>query len=300
MNHLRARSGTTLIELIVALPLAALIGLVAISLLLDTQKLARRLNASTEIGRELRQAASVLASEIRPLSAPDIIAWTDTSLDVQALAGSGVACALPSPSVIDILPLNGTDVLRTSWFATPQAGDRVFSVSRDSLMVPADGRWQSDVLSASSSSTASSCVGQPLLTLGAGGTSVVRLTLASAMSSQPSIGSPIRIMRRTRYSLYRASDGLWYMGRKTFNGVAWTTIQPVSGPFDRPLLRGLFIQVRDSANNVLLPTSTVTPRSIALAMHGSSQWMRAVGTPGARDSLLMHVTLRGQMAVGAP
>ncbi|MEO7360252.1 MAG: hypothetical protein ABI120_07980, partial [Gemmatimonadaceae bacterium] len=176
------RTGTTLVELMVALPIAAIIGLVAMSLLLDTHKLARRLNSSTEIARELRQAAAVLASEIRPLSAADIIAWTDTSLDMQALAGSGVACAIPSSTGIDMLPLNGSDALRTSWFATPQAGDRVYSVGRDSMIVPTDGRWQSDVLTASASSTSSTCLGQPLLALGAGGISVVRLTLATAMS----------------------------------------------------------------------------------------------------------------------
>ncbi|MEO7997959.1 MAG: hypothetical protein ABI852_10970 [Gemmatimonadaceae bacterium] len=294
------RRGATLVELIVALPIAAVVGLVAMSLLLDTNKLARRLNSTTEIARELRQAAAVLASEIRPLSATDIVAWTDTSLDMQALAGSGVACAAPASNIIDMLPLNGTDALRTSWFATPQAGDRVYTVGTDSAMVPVDGNWQSSVLSASSSAAASNCVGQPLLTMSSTPGTVVRLTLASAIPMKPSVGSSVRIMRRTRYSLYKASDGLWYLGRKTFNGLVWTTIQPVSGPFDKPVLKGLLIQVRDSASNVLPPGSLTSPRSIALTLHGSSPWLRAPGKPGAIDSVLMHVTLRGQMTVSVP
>lgn len=294
------RRGTTLVELLVALPIGAMVGLVAISLLLDTHKLARQLNSTTEIARELRQAAAVLASEIRPLSSADIVAWTDTSLDMQALAGSGVTCAVPASNVIDLLPLNGTDALRTSWFAAPQAGDRVYSVGADSAMVPTDRNWQSDVLSGSSSPATSSCAGQPLLGLSSSSGTVVRLTLANAMSAKPSVGSPVRITRRTRYSLYRASDGLWYMGRKTFNGLAWTTIQPVAGPFDKPLLHGLLIQVRDSASTVLAAGSTMAPRSIALTLHGSSPWLSAPGSPGATDSVLMHVTLRGQMTVSAP
>lgn len=299
-TRMRARQGTTLVELIVALPIAAVIGLVAMSLLLDTHKLARRLNSTTAIARELRQAAAVLASEIRPLSAADIVAWTDTSLDVMALAGSGITCAIPASNMIDLLPLNGTDALRTSWFATPQAGDRVFSVGRDSTIVPTDGQWQSDVLSVSASSGSSSCIGAPLLSLGSNTGNPVRLTLASAMNATPPVGSPVRITRRTRYSLYKASDNLWYMGRKTFNGLVWTTIQPVSGPFDKPLLHGLLIQVRDSASTVLPPGSPVQPRSVALTLHGSSAWLRAPGKPGATDSVLMHVTLRGQMTVSAP
>lgn len=300
IKRVRTRSGTTLVELIVALPVAALIGLVAMSLLLDTHKLARRLNSTTEIARELRQAAAVLASEIRPLTSTDIVAWTDTSLDMQALAGSGVVCAAPSLSSIDMLPLNGTDALRTSWFAAPQPGDRVYSVVTDSAMVPTDGSWQSGVLSASASSASSTCVGQPLLAMSSALGSVVRLTLGGAQSAKPPVGSPVRIMRRTRYSLYKASDGLWYLGRKTFNGLTWTTIQPVSGPFDKPALKGLLIQVRDSASNVLPIGSLTPPRSIALMLRGSSQWMKTASKAGAIDSVLMHVTLRGQMAVSLP
>lgn len=299
-SRLRNRRGTTLVELIVALPIGAIVGMVAMSLLLDTHKLARRLNSTTEIARELRQAAAVLASEIRPLSAADIVAWTDTSLDMQALAGSGVTCAVPASNVIEMLPLNGTDALRTSWFATPQAGDRVYSVGADSAIAPTDRNWQSDALSGSSSSASSACVGQPLLALSRNAGNVVRLTLANAMSAKPAVGSPVRITRRTRYSLYRASDGLWYMGRKTFNGLIWTTIQPVAGPFDKPLLHGLLIQVRDSASTILPAGSVVSPRSIALTLHGTAPWLRAPGKPGATDSVLMHVTLRGQMTVSVP
>lgn len=296
----RNHRGTTLVELIVALPIAAIIGLVAMSLLLDTHRLARRLSSTTEIARELRQAGAVLASEIRPLSSSDIVAWTDTSLDVQALAGSGVVCASPASNIIDMLPLNGSDALRTSWFATPQSGDRVYSVGTDSAIVPVDGNWQSDVLSSSSSSATSTCVGKPLLALSSTPGNVVRLTVAGAMSARPPAGSPIRIMRRTRYSLYKASDGLWYLGRKTFNGLTWTTIQPVSGPFDKPSLNGLLIQVRDSASNVLPTGSLTSPRSIALMLRGSSQWLKAANKAGAIDSVLMHVTLRGQMTVSLP
>ncbi|MEP6835343.1 MAG: hypothetical protein ABJB74_18305 [Gemmatimonas sp.] len=295
------RRGNTLVELIVALPIAAMISTVAVALLLDTQKLARRLDSSTEIARELRQAGAVLTSEIRPLSAGDVVAWTDTSLDFHGLAGSGIVCATPAANIIDLLPLNGSDALRTSWFAAPQNGDDVYTVSADSAIVPHDGNWRVSSLAAYATAGSSQCTTRTLMSLGLSSTSnVVRLTLSAGLATRASVGSPVRIARRTRYSLYKASDALWYLGRKTFNGIVWTTIQPVAGPFDKPIEHGLLIQVRDSANNVLPAGSPRTPRSVALMLRGSSPWLRAAGQPGARDSMLVHVALRGQMSVSVP
>ncbi|MEO7359822.1 MAG: hypothetical protein ABI120_05800 [Gemmatimonadaceae bacterium] len=299
--HHPTRTGSTLVELIVALPIAAMIGVVAVTLLLDTHKLARRLDSSTEIARELRQAGAVLVSEIRPLSASDVIAWTDTSFEFHGLAGSGIVCATPAANIIELLPLSGADALRTSWFAAPQSGDLVFSVATDSAMVPHDGNWRASPLVAYSTSASSQCSVGPLMTLGAASTSnVIRLTLAVPLATRPSLGSPVRITRRARYSLYKASDARWYLGRKTYNGVAWATIQPVAGPLDKPIQRGLLIQVRDSANNVLPSGSPRTPHSIALMLRGSSAWLRLTGKPGALDSVVLHVALRGQMTEHVP
>lgn len=300
-HPVQARRGTTLLELMVALPIAAIIGTVAMALLLDTHKLARRLNSSTEIARELRQASAVLASEIRPLSAADIVAWTDTSLDFVGLVGSGTVCATPAPSTLDLLPLNGTDALRTAWFASPQAGDAVYTVGADSAIVPTDGNWRATTLGASTSSGSSDCLTRSLMTLGsASADRVIRLTLTSGLTPRPAQGTPVRITRRARYSLYRASDALWYLGRKSYNGMVWNTIQPVAGPLDRPLQLGLQIVVRDSASNELPPGSAVAPHSIALELRSSSTWMRSASQAGIRDSVLVHVTLRGQMTPGAP
>ena len=183
----------------------------------------------------------------------------------------------------------------------PQGGDDIYSVVTDSAIVPGDGSWRVSTLAGSSASGSSLCTTRPLMALGAYGTgNVVRLTLTGGLATRPAVGTPVRIARRTRYSLYRASDALWYLGRKTYNGIAWTTIQPVAGPLDKPLQHGLRIQVRDSASNVLPAGSRVTPRSIALTLRGSSQWLQKTGQPGARDSVLVHIALRGQMTVSVP
>ncbi|MGV3708815.1 MAG: PilW family protein [Gemmatimonas sp.] len=297
-QHPRARYGSTLVELIVALPIAAIIGTVAMALLLDNHRLARRLNTSTEIARELRQASAVLVSEIRPLSAHDVVAWTDTSLDIRALAGSGVVCAIPTANTIDLLPLNGSDALRTSWFATPQAGDEVQTITADSALVPNDERWQSTSLASVTTSGSSTCTTNALMLGGTHvSTNAVRLTLASSLAERPAIGTPVRIARRTRYSLYRSADALWYLGRKTFNGAIWTTVQPVAGPLDRASDHGLRVEVRDSTETPFASGAARTPRSIALTLRGSSAWFKSATAASVRDSVVVHVALRGQMTV---
>ncbi|MBC8088549.1 MAG: hypothetical protein H7Z40_14890 [Phycisphaerae bacterium] len=292
---MRARGGTTLVELIVALPIGALIGTIAVAMLLDTHKLSRRLSSSTQISRELRQAAAVLASEIRPLAANDVVAWTDTSIEVNALVGSGIVCATSGTSSVDMLPLHGTDPLRTSWFAIPQGGDQVFLQGADSSIAPQDAGWFVSSLHSATTSATSGCTTGPHMAHSTATGNPVRLTMNSSLAVTPATGSLVRIARRARYSLYRASDGLWYLGRKSFGGAAWTTIQPVAGPFDRPQLDGLLLQVRDSANNVMISAAAGTPRSVALELRGTSAWKRSATVPGAQDSVLMHVTLRGQM-----
>lgn len=289
------RKGTTLLELIVALPIGAIIGAIAISLLLDTHKLSRRLDSSTQIGRELRQAAQVLASEIRPLAATDLVAWTDTSIEANGLIGSGVVCAVPGSSTVDLLPLNGTDAIRTSWFATPQSGDMVFTQGADSSVTAADVPWRASSLHSTATSASSSCTTSPHMLLGTSVGNPVRLRINGSFGAPPALGSLVRIARRARHSLYRASDGMWYLGRKSFNGTSWSTIQPVAGPFDKPSQLGLRIEVRDSVNTVTVPAGPATPRSVALVLHGSSAWKKSATSAGVRDSVLMHITLRGQM-----
>lgn len=291
----RRRGGTTLVELIVALPIGAIIGAIAIALLLDAHKVSRRLNASTQIQRELRQAAAVLASEIRPLAASDLVAWTDTSIEVNGLIGSGIMCARSGLSAVDLMPLNGTDAIRTSWFATPQAGDMVFLQGADSSVAPQDASWTVSSLHSAATSASSNCITSPHMLLSGASGNPVRLTMNSVLTVQPATGSLVRIARRARHSLYRASDGLWYLGRKSFNGASWTTIQPVAGPFDKPSLKGLRIQVRDSTGTVLRPGAASTPRSVVLVLHARAAWKRSATAAGAQDSVLMHVTLRGQM-----
>jgi type II secretory pathway pseudopilin PulG len=291
------RAGNTLIELLVALPIAAILGAVAVAQLLNTHQLARQLNSSSEIARELRQAGEVIASEIRPLSAADLIAWSDTAIEFHALIGSGVVCALPTRNALDLLPLSGSDVLRTSWFATPQTGDNIWTIPADSEPAPRAQRWEMSTLQSVGATPSSACATLPLLSAGTGnGSPAQRLTLTATLPHGPEAGALVRITRHVRYSLYRASDRQWYLGRKSFDHGGWTTIQPVAGPLQSAVDKGLLLQVRDSVANIIPSGDTRTPHTIAFAMHATSRWMRTAAQYGVADSLTLNISLRG----GAP
>src|SRR5439155_9594724 len=79
------------------------------------------------------------------------------------------------------------------------------------------------------------------------------------------LGMPVRITRRLRYSLYRASDGAWYLGQRDWNATTlrFNTIQPVSGPFLSAALGGLTFRYFDSSG-VEVPSGAAQTRAIAL------------------------------------
>ena len=164
--------------------------------------------------------------------------------------------------------------------------------------MPTPDTWNISSLQTTAASPTSPCNTQPLFTLSTNHSAPAqRITLAANIARTPQTGSLIRITRHVRYSLYKASDNLWYLGRKSLDASAWTTIQPVAGPLLSPANAGLVVQVRDSAAAVIPFGNTHTPASVSLTMHAASQWMTAsshtLPTNGVTDSLHLTIALRG-------
>src|SRR6202022_2394268 len=60
------------------------------------------------------------------------------------------------------------------------------------------------------------------------------VTLTAPLGSDVKPGAAVRFVRRARYSLYRASDGDWYLGYRRCNAIGppgCGVVQPVSGPY---------------------------------------------------------------------
>jgi hypothetical protein len=94
------------------------------------------------------------------------------------------------------------------------------------------------------------------------------LDLSAPLSTHVKAGAPVRFVRRGRYSLYRASDGRWYLGYRRCNamgGSACAAIQPLSGPYrdysSNPSNTGLLFEYFDESGDRLTPDAS--PLSIA-------------------------------------
>ena len=287
----RVPSGTTLLELLVALPLIALLGGVAVLLLLQTHRAVRGSDGIIAANHELRHAVAVLSSDLRPLRGTDLIAWSDTAIEFNAVIGAGIVCeGRGSLRQLDLLPLTGDDAARTSWSSPPQLGDAVsawLSPGISGIPDPVQVR----VLRITS---ARACVASPLLQHSSTPAALTqRILLADALPRSLLLGSPIRVTRRVRLATYQSSDGLWYIGRATWSAGTWDVIQPVAGPVLAPRARGLRFDVRDSLGTSVR-SGGARPAQLHIELRAPRRASGAgrVGDPMVTDSVRVDVTLR--------
>lgn len=283
----RVRAGITLVELLVALPIMGIVGLIAVLLLIAAERQARRADAVGGSMRELRHAAVIIGSDLRPLRPADLVAWTDTSLDFDATIGVGTACDVrgvgPQVNVLPAAAPNAsTDPAGMRWIAPAQDGD-LLTVWLAAAPPLAPTPWRSLVRDAI---TSNACAGSLLRSNGA---AAVRLLLDDPLPSQIAEGTPVRLTRRTRLHHYRASDGFWYLGRRTRGRAVWDVTQPVAGPFASAALRGLRFAVADSMGSVLLVPGAVPPAAVRIELRAPR-----TGFTGMLDSTFAAVSLRGR------
>jgi hypothetical protein len=108
-------------------------------------------------------------------------------------------------------------------------------------------------------------------------------------------GAALRFVRRARYQLYRASDGLWYVGHLDClpsRATPCATIQPVVGPFES---NGVHFAYRDSTGAV-----TSDPTRVArIDVHARAPGLRmphagGYASHGSADSLLITIAPRNR------
>jgi prepilin-type N-terminal cleavage/methylation domain-containing protein len=231
-----ARRGFSLAELLVALTLLAVVLGAVLSLAVAQQRAYSALASRAAARVQLRDAALLLAHDLRPLAGPagvdpgDIREATDTLLDVLATTGGSVACAFPTSATIELPPSEPPESALTWWVAPPRPGDIALLLDPGASPGEEDDRWLARSV-ASASASAAACAGSPLAGDRPGG---YRITLAGAsLPPTAAAGVPIAFARRRRWSHYRASDALWYLGLREWDGTSWSETQPAAGPFRR-------------------------------------------------------------------
>ncbi len=293
-----SRRGVTLVELVVAMTVGGIVLALVAAISARQQRLHADIRERTALLEQLRQASNVLPIELRGIAidAGDLREARDTAVEFRSTIASAVVCDTISGGVA-LAPAAGGDSTFSGFMSSIGAGDTAWALTPNDS---ADS-WSPITVVGTASAPAGACGGGgPVLSPAA--RTRTRTTLRFAASSlSVGVGSVVRVTRLTRYSLYRGGDGLWYLGAKDWNASAnrFNTIQPVSGPYASPSLRGLEFQYFDSAG-VALTRPVVRPSDVALirvAVRGQTRGvMRAFSSARGRadDSAIVAIAIRNR------
>jgi hypothetical protein len=256
--------GFTLAELVVALGLGG-VTIGAFALVVARQErvhaeLARQVRAQTQ----LREGVTALVADLRAVSpaAGDISPGgaRDSSIEFRATVGTAVSCEVRDRTVL---------VALASFVTSPQRGDTAWAYAETSSG-PAWAPLAIEGLTAIEAEVPPGCPFPPEAASIIGRRTVGRwhsLVLAAAPLAALPAGTPVHITRPVRYSLYRAPDGQWYLGRREWSAALdrFETVQPVSGPYRAyaapgQQASGFELHYRDTGRVEIPSGSTATDR----------------------------------------
>ena len=286
--------GFTLAELMVAVVLLGVVTVTVTVVAARQQRLFRGTLRALEQHGQLRQGAGVVEGVLRGLSpeSGDILALSDTALEVVAAIGSAVVCAAAAADPADAIHVPAPDTARgalAAWLDAPRAGDSLWLHDERDPDV-ADDDTVLGYRVAEAAPRADACVG-------AGGG--WRLTVDSGGApARP--GAPVRLLRRLRLSFYRSpADGQWYLGLREWVGGVPQAVQPVSGPYRRGA--GLTFRYADGdgvAVRELAHAASVA--RIDLVLRAPDDESSSSAAPVRADSLVVRIALRNRRRGGAP
>jgi len=251
--------GLALIELVAVIGILGLVGAMIGSTIVGHQRFHRNAAATLDARQGVRDAMEVLSTDIRGASLHDTVRlMADSALELFAGIGTSVACRAISENSITLAAESATANTLTSFLLDPDSGDIALIYRRDSADLDGD-RWERHRIAAlTTRSGAPDCLAEGV----APGEGFL-LTLHSALAPVVTPGTPLRFVRRGRYSLYRSSDSKWYLGYRRCNAIGESVcgaIQPVSGPYRRysadKAQTGFLFEYFDSQGALLSPAAS--------------------------------------------
>ncbi|MEX1186471.1 MAG: prepilin-type N-terminal cleavage/methylation domain-containing protein [Gemmatimonadaceae bacterium] len=233
-----ARRGFALPELLISVLLLAIVGGAISEGLRRQQQVFRSIALLTSVRGDAHDAAEVLVADLSAASPLDTLPLAlDSAVEFYSLIGASVSCDSAPEYQIAMPPEKLRSGIRlTTLLASPDSGDVLLVFNHDSAATAGEPRWERHAVAAVSSAPSTTvCPPSTGFTSAADvNTPAYVITLSGAVSGAIGRGAPVRILRRTRYSLYRASDSRWYLGQRRCSPLgapACGAIQPVSGPY---------------------------------------------------------------------
>ena len=282
--------GVTLPGVLIGLSLTALVLALLGSSMVTLLRQAHRQHDRTQARGQLAHAAGVLTAELRTVAAApsatdvgDLLLIADTAVELRAAIGGAAACAATSDAV-ELVDAAVPGAPFVSWWSdAPQPGDVVHLHDEGPSPAIADDAWLARAV-VDVERGGGACAAGPLAPWSA---TALRLRLdAPALPPTLGAGAPVRVTRRRRYVLYRAGDGSWQLGQRTWAaGVG--SLQPVAGPLNSATATDPGLAVVALAADGTPAASPSSAARVAVVVRAERSWA------GRRwlDSSLVHVPL---------
>jgi prepilin-type N-terminal cleavage/methylation domain-containing protein len=283
---MRPRSGFTLVEILVALVIMAVVSGAVFQLLTTTQRLSRAQAEQVSLQSNVRTGSTLVPAELRELNTVlgggvdqnDVLAATGDAITYRAMRGLGTVCVSPTTQT-EVRLLRST----YSGFRDPQATDSiyVFLEGPDPYQED-DDSWLPVRLTAAA--TGNVCPGAAA--------GITLTTVASASLPGLEVGTPVRIYEVVELKLHVA-DGRSWLGARSIS--AGDAVQPVLGPlldgngFELEYLDGTGTPTGDET---AIKSIQVTVRGLtdeAVRVNGNGAW----GHP--QEVLVSQVLLRNSI-----
>lgn len=294
-----ARQGFTLVELLVILTLSTIIMGGLTSVLVRQQRFYRGTADLIETRSQIRQAAGIIPSDLRGVSTVggDILAISDTSMLFNATIGQAVACiATPLANAITIPPLvlqNGNTL--ASFTIIPDFGDTVYVYQNGPSDAASDDYWKAYGIAGPPTTVTTPCAVLALTGALDQNTPRYSFPLINALGPDISVGTPLRFVRRTRYSLYQATDGAWYLGYCSPDCTGLSP-NPIAGPFlpGSGATAGVSFSYQNEAGAVTTVPAQVA--QVSIVVRGQTKGAVDLGYKHAYmgDSLRFSVAIRNR------
>jgi prepilin-type N-terminal cleavage/methylation domain-containing protein len=296
-----SRRAFTLIEVLITIVLFGMVMAVLMKIVVGQQRFYHGAAEMIETQTSVREAVSVLQSDLRALSPSrgDLIGMSDTSITFMEPIGASVVCVIGGGRTSLVLPpkqLAANNAL-TAWVRQPEPGDRILVYDLGTSDASADDTWGSYGLSAIPSSGGTCPMSTGFTTTAAEESQGYTLQIDAPLTTNVVEGSSVRILRQAKFTLYQAGDGRWYLGFQECPGGTCDPIQPVSGPYLPPGVNGgaggLSFTYYDSTGTVTANQFTVARIDVVTrAATRSSLHIPGLASGHHVDSLRTTIALR--------